>query len=153
MSSVVFKVNVSVNLPAADNIERAKEFGLYMMSEQALKDSNVYCPRDQGTLISSSLIHSRPHEGILIWSTPYARCLYYGIVMVDPQTGKACFPINDDSGGTRLVSRKGVKKIQSDREFNFSGNGQKMWFHKAKDIHFQEWKDVYLGAAMQYLRG
>ena len=115
---------------------------LYIASEQVLKDCNKYCPRDQSGLINSSLTHSQPEKGKLVWKTPYARHLYYGIIMVDPETGKACFPISDGNGGTRLVSRKGVKKVKSSREFSFE-NGEKMWCHKAKTVHKKEWKKAF----------
>ena len=50
---------------------------LAITSEQVLKDSNKYCPKDQGTLINSSLTNSQPEKGKLVWKTPYARKQYY----------------------------------------------------------------------------
>ena len=47
------------------------------LSQQILKDCNKYCRQDQGSLIASSLIHSRPQDGALVWSTPYAQKVYY----------------------------------------------------------------------------
>ena len=53
--------------------------GLPQLSEEILADCNEYCKEYTGALIQSSLIHSRPAEGKLIWQTPYARRQYWGI--------------------------------------------------------------------------
>lgn len=53
--------------------------GLAMLSSQILRDCNKYCKQDTTMLISSSLIHSRLNEGLLIWQTPYAARQYYEI--------------------------------------------------------------------------
>ena len=45
--------------------------------EQVLKDSNYFCRQDQKGLINSSIVSSRPADGVLIWNTPYARAVYY----------------------------------------------------------------------------
>lgn len=49
------------------------------LSEEILNDCNQYCKEDTGTLIASSLVHSLPQEGKLIWQTPYARRQYWEI--------------------------------------------------------------------------
>lgn len=53
--------------------------GLGPLSEEILNSCNQYCKEDTGTLIASSLIHSIPSEGKLIWQTPYARRQYWAI--------------------------------------------------------------------------
>lgn len=52
---------------------------LYALSTEILADCNEYCKADQHTLRNSSMIHSRPQEGRLIWQTPYARRQYWEI--------------------------------------------------------------------------
>lgn len=49
------------------------------LSEEILADCNEYCKEDQHGLINSSLIHSKPQEGKLIWETPYAKRQYWEI--------------------------------------------------------------------------
>lgn len=132
------KINVSKIMEKA---EAANETATHAMAQQALKDCNVYCPKDQSVLINSSLTNSDLSHGHLIWKTPYARHLYYGIIMVDPKTGKACFPIGD-----QLYSRKGIKKVKSGREFHFSGRGRKLWAQAAAAQHKDDWKAVYEAA-------
>ena len=60
-------------------VETAWKKGLRALSEEILADCNEYCKEDQHTLIDSSILHSRPQEGKLIWQTPYARRQYWEI--------------------------------------------------------------------------
>jgi hypothetical protein len=53
--------------------------GLKDLSEEILADCNEYCKEDQHTLIDSSLAHSQPEQGRLIWETPYAKRQYWAI--------------------------------------------------------------------------
>lgn len=52
---------------------------LFALTSQILQDCNQYVKRDIGTLETSSLIHSQPAEGKIIWQTPYARRQYWEI--------------------------------------------------------------------------
>ena len=63
----------------AAKVQTAWNKGLAKLSEEVLADCNEYCKEDHGTLIASSLVHSRPQEGKLIWQTPYARRQYWEI--------------------------------------------------------------------------
>jgi len=58
-------------------VEKATAYGRFVTSQQVLKDSNYYIPKDQGTLERSSLQASDLQRGKIIWDTPYARRLYY----------------------------------------------------------------------------
>lgn len=58
-------------------IRKAKAAMMTPLCQQILADCNYFCPQDQGTLIASSLTHSRPEAGELIWNTVYARRRYY----------------------------------------------------------------------------
>ena len=60
-------------------VKGAWDKALYALSEEILADCNEYCKEDRHTLINSSLEHSRPREGILIWQTPYAKRQYWAI--------------------------------------------------------------------------
>lgn len=44
---------------------------------QVIKDSNYFCPEDEGTLQASALTASRIGQGHVEWNTPYAREQYY----------------------------------------------------------------------------
>lgn len=53
--------------------------GLEMLATQVRRDCNMYCKEDTGTLIASSMEHSRLDKGLIIWQTPYAARQYYEI--------------------------------------------------------------------------
>ena len=72
------KVNISPAKVEA-KVNTAWKRGLGILSEEILADCNEYCKRDEGYLIESSLTHSRPQKGKLIWQTPYARRQYWEI--------------------------------------------------------------------------
>ena len=60
-------------------VDTAWKKGLYALSSEILADCNEYCKEDQHTLIDSSILHSRPQDGKLIWQTPYAKRQYWEI--------------------------------------------------------------------------
>ena len=60
-------------------VETAWKNNLAALSEEILADCNEYCKEDQHTLIDSSLEHSQPQQGKLIWETPYAKRQYWAI--------------------------------------------------------------------------
>jgi hypothetical protein len=72
------KIRIDPN-QVGQKIMTAWKEGLAALSEEILADCNEYCKEDQGTLIASSLAHSIPKEGKLIWETPYAKRQYWAI--------------------------------------------------------------------------
>ena len=73
---------VVIQLNSEEIIQRFEErngLATAALCQQILKDSNFYCPLDQGTLQSSALISSDCDRGVITWNTPYAARLYYGI--------------------------------------------------------------------------
>lgn len=74
--------DVSVNINAEELVARKKQallFAQAALDAQVIKDSNVYCPQDEGTLRDSAILNSRIGTGEIRWATPYARRLYYGV--------------------------------------------------------------------------
>jgi hypothetical protein len=72
------RINLHQNAVEA-RVSGAFQNALPQLSEEILNDCNQFCKEDTGTLIASSLVHSRPQEGKLIWQTPYARRQYWAI--------------------------------------------------------------------------
>lgn len=56
-----------------DRVDKAQ----YHLTEQVLKDSNYYIPKDTGALEASSRITD--NSKTISWNTPYARRQYYGV--------------------------------------------------------------------------
>ncbi|MDF2950786.1 MAG: minor capsid family protein [Anaerocolumna sp.] len=121
----VGKVRVSFDKKSVKaRIKAADEKAIFLTAEQALKDCNQYVPKDQGDLIRSSEIQSQLEKGLLIWSTPYARYQYYGVVMI----GRA-------------------PKVATDTPLKYTRSGaRKMWAHYARSVHGEEWREVYNNA-------
>lgn len=73
-------VKVLINRSAVQaRIDAGFKAGLPLLCEEILNDCNVYCKEDSGMLIQSSLAHSLPKDGKLIWQTPYAKRQYWVI--------------------------------------------------------------------------
>lgn len=72
------KINIKKDAVVA-RVTGAFKTALPLLSEEILNDCNQYCKEDTGMLIASSLVHSLPREGKLIWQTPYARRQYWEI--------------------------------------------------------------------------
>jgi len=49
------------------------------LDTQVLKDSNYYAPMDTGNLMSSGITGSKIGSGVLEWTAPYAKKMYYGV--------------------------------------------------------------------------
>ena len=129
--SVMFNLDVSKIM---DNIETANEFATMATATQVLIDSNYYCKFDQGMLIATSLINTS--------------VTFSDIGLTNPD-------ITDISGcGSDLD--KGVivwDTPYAQQQYYFENaqtdknpNAQMMWFHKAKDVHGDEWGKVYAAA-------
>lgn len=77
------KVSISKRAIEA-KINGAFQKGLGQLSQEVLNDCNLYCKEYKGDLIASSLVHSRPQEGKLVWQTPYAKRQYWEIQTAFP---------------------------------------------------------------------
>lgn len=60
-------------------VEGAWKKALPLLANEVLRDCNEFCKFDMGTLRGSSQWASNLSEGILRWSTPYARRQYWSI--------------------------------------------------------------------------
>ena len=47
----------------------------FLLDQQVIKDSNLYCPEDTGDLQDSAIIGQQP--GTIVWDSVYARRQYY----------------------------------------------------------------------------
>ncbi len=131
------KVTVAANLDDAATMLRRR--GLEpggrvqrLFTNEVAKHSDPYIPMQQGLLKNTRIIGADS----ITYNSPYARMMYYGKVMVDPVIKAAGFLTPQ---GWR--SRKGVKKIVSDREFKYHGApmrgklwDKRMWADKKRII-------------------
>ena len=108
-------------------------------AKQILADCNKYVPDDQEGLIDSSNNHSDILHGKLVWSTPYARYLYHGVLMVDPKTGSAWAR----EGQTKVVVSPEVQ-LKFDKQKHPKAGSH--WCERAQADHGKEWQDIYEAA-------
>lgn len=97
-----------------------------------------YVPFETGVLASSPYTASPPGSGQVIYSTPYARYLYYGEVM-----GPNIPVFEDDSGvPTRFFSPPGQPKHLTGRPIQYNTNTNPLagshWFERMKANHSQD---------------
>lgn len=131
--SVTINFDISHLLSSADI---ATEKAVAAVAEQVRDDSNKFAPQTiDASLIGSSLINSDLENGLIVWDTPYAQYLYYGVLMVG-ENGSAW-------------AKAGEKKKKKDPEtpLNFdtsvNPNAGKMWYHRAKDVNFKKWETAF----------
>ena len=119
-------------------IQGANERALAETSKQVLADCNEFCPDAHSILKNSSETHSDFKKGLLVWSTPYARYLYYGLLMVDSVTGSSW-------------ARKGSSKILTDKPLHYA-KCCKLWCEKAREMYNEDWRLIYQNAFHKHLK-
>lgn len=73
-----FTVDFQFNKAAVKaRVDRANAKGIFIVTNEALKDANYYARKDTGNMIEESIIASQPEKGELVWPTPYAKKVYY----------------------------------------------------------------------------
>lgn len=120
---------------AAVRIRAAAEDGLTIMGNHALKDVTQYVPIDQGHLQNSGLTGSdkKAHDlkFELRWETPYARYLWHGDVMYGNPTNRTYGP--EKISFTSALARE-------------------EWAKYAKEVHGEEWREIYQSALREELK-
>lgn len=97
-----------------------------IVGQQVIKDTEPFVPALTGSLT----IRTRLDGNKIIYPGPYARFLYYGKVMVDPQIGSTFAP-------------KGGTKVLTNRDLVFSKamhpQAQSHWFEASKAQNLDKW--------------
>ena len=97
-----------------------------IVGQQVIKDTAPFVPALTGSLTIRTSLDSNK----IIYPGPYSRFLYYGKVMVDPQTGSTFAP-------------KGGTKVLTDRDLVFSKamhpQAQSHWFEASKAQNLDKW--------------
>lgn len=101
----------------------------HIVAQQVVKDTSPYVPALTGSLDQ----RTRVDGSLVIYPGPYARFLYYGKVMVDPNTGSTYAP-------------KGGSKVVTDRDLVFNQTvhpqAQDHWFEASKAQNLDKWERV-----------
>lgn len=121
-------------------IARACTRAEHVLAEQIEKDNQPFVP----AFTESITQRTRVDGSAVIYPGPYARFLYYGKVMVDPNTGSTYAP-------------KGGTKVLTDRNLVFSKavhpQAQSHWFEASKAQNLDKWVRVAEKAVKKYGAG
>lgn len=123
---LTFKVQTDLSEALAAAIGKAATRAEHIVAVQAAKDTSPYVPFLTGSLDE----RTRVSGNTIIYPGPYARYLYYGKVMVNPETGST-------------YAKKGMTKVLTDKNlvFNKSGHAQAQahWFEASKAENLDKW--------------
>ena len=109
--SLKFSVDVSGMDEVKRQFARACDRAESALAQQVMKDTIPFVPALTGSLTQRTRVVGNE----VIYPGPYARFLYYGKVMVDPNINAAGFLTKD---GT-WRSRKGAAKVLTDRNLTY----------------------------------
>lgn len=115
------------SLPA--KVAWAGSYAEDVVAQQILKDTDPYVPALTGSLSQ----RARVQDGEIIYPGPYARYLYAGKLMVDPNTGSSYAP----KGGTKILTNKDLVFTKS-----MHPQAQSHWFEASKAQNLDKWKKV-----------
>jgi hypothetical protein len=96
------------------------------IAKEVKEDTSPFVPYKTGRLDSKTTVKGNK----IIYPGPYARFLYYGKLMVDPDTGSPW-------------ARAGVKKVVTDKNLVFTktvhGQAQSHWFEASLAVNLKKW--------------
>lgn len=101
----------------------------HILAQQVAKDTSPFVPALTGSLD----IRTRVEGSNVIYPGPYARFLYNGKLMVDPNTGSPFAP----KGGTKVVTDRNLVFNQT-----VHPQAQDHWFEASKAQNLEKWKRV-----------
>lgn len=107
---------------------------------QVEKDTKPFVP----ALTNSLTQRTRVVGDTIIYPGPYSRFLYYGKVMVDPETGSPYAP----KGGTKVVTDRNLVFKQSEHP-----QAQAFWCEASKAQNLDKWLRVAEKAVKKYGTG
>ena len=116
--------------------ERCKQ-AEHVLAEQMEKDTQPFVPMLTGSLTQRTRVVGND----IIYPGPYSRFLYYGKVMIDPNTGSTYAP----KGGTKVVTDRNLV-------FNHTAHPQAQahWCEASKAQNIDKWARVAQKAVKKY---
>lgn len=126
---MTFTVKTDITTELAEAMADKANKASHIVAQQVRKDTSPYVPFLNGALDRGT----RVVGDTVIYPAPYARFLYYGKVMIDPETGSTW-------------ARAGATKIVTDRNLVFTTQGhpqaQSHWFEASKAQNLDKWLRV-----------
>lgn len=112
-----------------EKLARACTKAEHVVAVQVEKDTSPFVPFLTGSLDQRTKVAGNE----IVYPGPYARFLYYGKVMVDPETGSTYAP----HGGTKVLTDKNIV-FKTSRH----ANAQAFWFEASKAENIGKWLRV-----------
>lgn len=150
MGAVQFKVDTQRFKRDMDRLDKKMRFAgkgaEHALAVQMAKDTEPYVPAMTKSL--ANRVHpkqprlmdrTRVDDDTIIYPGPYARFLYHGKLMIDPNTGSSWAP----KGASKQITGKDLNISQS-----VHGKAQSHWFEASKAQNLLKWKRV-AGRLMQ----
>lgn len=141
MAGFQFKVDTKSFARDLEKIDKRMQFAgegaEHALAVQMAKDTDQYVPAMTKSLANRVIVH----EDTIIYPGPYARFLYHGKLMIDPDTGSPWAP----KGATKVID-PGGKKLNISQAVH--KKAQSHWFEASKAQNLDKWRRV-AGRAMQ----
>lgn len=130
--NIRFNVNTT-GMPTAKVLTDMATRAEHTLAQQIKKDTAPFVPFLTGSLDQRTQVVGNT----VVYPGPYARFLYYGKVMVDPETGSPW-------------ARAGATKVVTDRNLVFTTafhpQAQSYWFEASKALNLPKWLRVAANA-------
>lgn len=127
MAGVSFKIHVDGFNAIQKRLEQGCTKAEHTLAVQIQKDTEPFVPALTGSLSQ----RTRVVDNRIIYPGPYARYLYFGKLMVDPNTGSAW-------------AKADSTKVLTDRDLVFTQTmhrqAQSHWFEAAKSESLKKWE-------------
>lgn len=134
-------IKLDITVPGAEALARKLEGNItqteHLVAQQVMKDTSPYVPALTGSLDRLTRVEGNK----IIYPGPYARYLYRGKLMVDPETGSS-------------YAKKGASKVLTDKNLVFNKathqDAQSHWFEASKAQNLDKWLKVAGKAVSKY---
>lgn len=125
------KISMKDNFSSAmmKKLQQAGPGAAHAVAVQVEKDTEPFVP----ALTKSLANRTQVVGGDIVYPGPYARFLYYGKLMIDPDTKSAWAP----KGATKVVTGKRL-----DIKKDVHSQAQSHWFEASKAQNMEKWERV-----------
>ncbi len=129
MSYLKISMKDNFSAPLMKKLQQAGPRAAHAVAVQVEKDTELFVPARTKSLANRTQVV----DGSVIYPGPYARFLYNGKLMIDPDTGSAW-------------ARKGATKIVTGKDLDIKkdvhSQAQSHWFEASKAQNLEKWERV-----------
>lgn len=155
MAGISVKVYDNFTTELAKKLPTAATRAEHWLAMQVMKDTDPFVPAQTRSLANRAQYNYSPLserrevvKNRIIYPGPYARYLYYGLVMVDMETGLPAFRIVGKDGsevfrfrkGAKLKVREPKKKLKISRSVNPQATDH--WIDASKRKNLKKWMEI-----------